>query len=216
MWDNLLVQTELTINLLWKATLNPSMSAWEYFNWYFYCIATPLGTIGCKIIIHTTSNKRKSWDQRGRKGFSVGPELQNYRRIQEIDSKTKSLIITYAAEYLQEYLTQPHVMEEDIITRAIHLFSVALEYVPTSICDSQLSAIEAAQTIFENWRTVKSLPHEAKKSITTPHTSHTKAGSGAATATYTHLQGWPRKKDIHNFQGCSTTKVTHNSKKTPK
>ena len=28
MCDNLLVQTELTINLLWKSTLNPSMSAW--------------------------------------------------------------------------------------------------------------------------------------------------------------------------------------------
>ena len=29
MWDNLLVQTELTINLLRQATLNPSMSVWE-------------------------------------------------------------------------------------------------------------------------------------------------------------------------------------------
>ena len=28
MWDSLLVQTELTINLLRKATLNPRMSAW--------------------------------------------------------------------------------------------------------------------------------------------------------------------------------------------
>ena len=28
MWDNLLVQTELTINLLRQATLKPSMSAW--------------------------------------------------------------------------------------------------------------------------------------------------------------------------------------------
>ena len=29
MWDNLLVQTELTINLLRQATLDPSMSEWE-------------------------------------------------------------------------------------------------------------------------------------------------------------------------------------------
>ena len=35
MWDNLLVQTELTINLLRKATLNQSMSAWEYFTGAF-------------------------------------------------------------------------------------------------------------------------------------------------------------------------------------
>ena len=29
MWDNLLTQTELTINLLMQATLNPRMSAWD-------------------------------------------------------------------------------------------------------------------------------------------------------------------------------------------
>ena len=107
MWDNLLIQTELTINLLRQATLNPSMSTWEYFNGDFDYTATPLGTIGCKIIIHATSNKRKSWDQRGREGFNVGPALQHYRCIQAIDSKTKALIITDTAEYLQEYLTQP-------------------------------------------------------------------------------------------------------------
>ena len=60
MCDNLLVQTELTINLLRQATLNPSMSAWEYFNGAFDFAATPLGPIGCKLIIHTTKNKQKS------------------------------------------------------------------------------------------------------------------------------------------------------------
>ena len=108
MWDNLLVQTELTINLLRQATLNPRMSAWEYYNGAFDYTATPLGPIGCKIMIHNTSNKRKSWDQRGREGFSVGPALQHYRFIQAIDNKTKALIITYTAEYLHKYPTQPH------------------------------------------------------------------------------------------------------------
>ena len=68
MWDNLLVQTELTINLLRQATLNPIMSAWEYYNGEFYYSATPLGLLGCKIMIHNTSNTRKSWYQIGREG----------------------------------------------------------------------------------------------------------------------------------------------------
>ena len=59
MWYNLLVQTELTINLLRQSTLNPSMSAWEYFNGAFDFTSTPLGPIGCKLIIHTTKNKLK-------------------------------------------------------------------------------------------------------------------------------------------------------------
>ena len=42
MWDNLLIQTELTINLLRQATLNPRMSAWEYYNVPFDYSASPL------------------------------------------------------------------------------------------------------------------------------------------------------------------------------
>ena len=108
-WDNLLAQTELTINLLRQGTLNPRMSPWEYYNGAFDYSATPLGPLGCKIMIHNTSNTRKSWDQRVREGFSVGPDLQNYKCIQTIDRKKKALIITDTVEYLQRYLTQPHI-----------------------------------------------------------------------------------------------------------
>ena len=54
MWDNLLVQTELTLNLLRQATINPSMSAWEYFNGDLDYTSTPLVSIGCNIITHTS------------------------------------------------------------------------------------------------------------------------------------------------------------------
>ena len=62
MWDKLLTQTELTINLLRQETLNPRMSAWEYYNGPFDYSATPLGPLGCKIMIHNTLNTRKYWD----------------------------------------------------------------------------------------------------------------------------------------------------------
>ena len=143
------------------------MSSWEYFNGDFDYTSTPLGPIGYKLIIHTTSNRKRSWDQRGRKDFSVGRALQHYCCIQEIDSKTKSLIITDAAEYLNEYLTQPHVTAEDRMAHAIHFLSVALKDVTASIWDSQLAAIEAVQTIFANWQTVESLPPEEHKVL--PH-----------------------------------------------
>ena len=82
MWDNVLDQTEITLNLPCQATLNPRISAWEYFNGAFDYAETPLGPIGCKIVIHTTSKNRKSWYQREREGFSVGPALHHYRCIQ--------------------------------------------------------------------------------------------------------------------------------------
>ena len=121
-WDNLLVQTELTINLLLQATLNTSMSAWGYFNGTFDFTATPLGPIGCKLIIHTTKNKQKSWDHRGREGFSVVPALEHYRCIQAINSKTNALIVTDKVDYLQAYLTHPQVTAEDRVPRFLFIF----------------------------------------------------------------------------------------------
>ena len=150
MLDNLLAQTELTINLLRQATLNPRMSAWEYYNRAFDYSATPLGPLGCKIMIHNTSNTRKSWDQRGIEGFSVGPALQHYRCIQSIDGKTKALIIMDTADYLHRYLTQPHITAEDRITHAIQILTAALKDVPASVCKSQLAAIDAVRAIFSN------------------------------------------------------------------
>ena len=98
-------------------------------------------------MIHTTSNKRKSWDQRGREGFSVGPALQHYRCIQVIDGKIKALMITDTADYLHRYLTQPHITAEDRMTHAIQFLTAALKDVPESICNSQLAAIDAVRAI---------------------------------------------------------------------
>ena len=146
-WDNLLSQKDITINLIHQATLNPRISAWEYLKGALDYAATPLDPIGCKIIIHTTSKNRKFWDQRGRKWFSVEPALHHYRCIQAIYSKAKSLLIKYTAKYFHEYLTQPSVTAEDRMMHSIYFLYAALKDVPKSICNSQLAAIEAFRNL---------------------------------------------------------------------
>ena len=51
-WELLLPQAELTLNLLRQATLDPSQSAWSYFHGSFNYDATPIGPLGCDIIVH--------------------------------------------------------------------------------------------------------------------------------------------------------------------
>ena len=87
-------------------------------------------------MIHTASKKRKSCDQRGREGLSVGPALKHYRCTQAIYSKTQAIFIADTAEYLHEYLTQPHITEEDSMTHAIHFLTASLKDVPKRICYS--------------------------------------------------------------------------------
>ena len=122
-------------------------------------------------MIHKTSNKIKSWDQRGREGLSLGPALQHYRCIQAIDSKTKALILTDTAEYLHKYLTQPQITAEDRMAHAIQFLTAALNDVPASIYDSQLAAIEAMREIFKDGKTIKSIQNKTSKAPLIPTNS---------------------------------------------
>ena len=78
LWDKLLPQTELSLNLLRQATIAPLLSAWEAFNGPFNFDATPLGSIGCQVLIHNKPSTRASWAFRARDGFYVGPALLHY------------------------------------------------------------------------------------------------------------------------------------------
>ena len=69
LWDLLLPQTEMTLNLLRQATANPAISAWENFNGKFNYNATTLGPLGISVIVHTKTGRRQSWDFRGKDGW---------------------------------------------------------------------------------------------------------------------------------------------------
>ena len=62
LWDILLLQAKLTLNLLLQAANNLKLSAWAYFNGTFNYDATPLGPLGCKIVIHLKTGVRHLWD----------------------------------------------------------------------------------------------------------------------------------------------------------
>ena len=66
LWDKLLPQTELTLNLLRQSDIAPVISAWEDFNGTFNFDATPIAPLGSLIIIHTKPDPRNTWDYRGR------------------------------------------------------------------------------------------------------------------------------------------------------
>ena len=95
LWDQLLEQAELTLNLMRKVTTDPRKPAWEYLHVRsFNYDATPLGPLGISFIMHNKPSRLKYWDYRGRNGFSAGVVLNHYRCQQAIDAETKAVSIT--------------------------------------------------------------------------------------------------------------------------
>ena len=79
LWDLLLPQAELTLNLLRKSYINLRISAWEFFQGPFKFAKTPLAPIGCCVLIHAKPATRQSWDYQAKDGFYIGPALDSYR-----------------------------------------------------------------------------------------------------------------------------------------
>ena len=67
LWDLLLPETEMTLNMLRQAASDPAISAWDFLSGRKINYgATPLGTLGINVIVHAKPGRRKSWDFRGK------------------------------------------------------------------------------------------------------------------------------------------------------
>jgi hypothetical protein len=83
LWDKLLLQAELTINLLRASWVDPTISAYEAINGPFDYNAIPLAPPGCKIVVHEKPGQRASWDPHGVIGWYLGPAMAHYRCLCE-------------------------------------------------------------------------------------------------------------------------------------
>ena len=76
-WGLLLPQTELTLNLIHQATLDPTILAWEYFQYPSNYDTTPIGPLGCNFIINKKTPTRNSWDFCGSAAWIIGVSLKH-------------------------------------------------------------------------------------------------------------------------------------------
>jgi hypothetical protein len=112
LWDLLLPRAKLTVNLLRQATINPNISAWEYFNCPFDFNKTPFAPVGCRVLICPKPATCKLWDYRAKQGFYVGPALDHYRCYKLVKSEMKQQIISNMVEFTNAYLQIPTVLAD--------------------------------------------------------------------------------------------------------
>jgi hypothetical protein len=98
LWEKLLPQATITLNLPRKSIINPRMSAYAQLNGHFDFNRTPLATPGTRIIAHEKPDQRASWDPHGLDGYYLGPALDHYRCYQVHITKTKGARIVDTVE----------------------------------------------------------------------------------------------------------------------
>jgi hypothetical protein len=79
LWDILLPQAEITLNLLRSSRLHPQLSAAVHYHGLMYYNRTAFGPPGYKIIAHEKPSQRRTWAAHGQPGWSLGPAMHHYR-----------------------------------------------------------------------------------------------------------------------------------------
>jgi hypothetical protein len=99
LWDRLLPQAEITLNLLRTSRLHPQLSAADHFHGLVDYNKTAFAPPGCKIIAHEKPGKRRTWAPHGQHGYSLGPAMHHYRCQNVYISSTASERIVDTLEF---------------------------------------------------------------------------------------------------------------------
>ena len=118
LWDKLLDQTNLTLNLLRPSHLNPRMSAEAMMNGPFDFNRTPIAPLGTKVLVHEKPAVRGTWAPHAIDGWYVGPARQHYRCYTIYIPSTKGTRHSETVEFFPYEVTMPATSSADLATQA--------------------------------------------------------------------------------------------------
>jgi hypothetical protein len=118
LWDRLLPQAEITLNLLRTSILHPHLSAADHFHGLIYYNNTSFAPPGCKIIAHEKPAKICNMEPHGKHGYSLGPAMHHYRCQNVYISATASERIVDTLEFFPHNFPMPQLSSTDRLIMA--------------------------------------------------------------------------------------------------
>jgi hypothetical protein len=113
LWDRLLPQAEITLNLLLTSRLHPQLYAAAHFHGLLDYNKTTFAPPGCKIIAHEKPGKRRTWAPHGQHGYSLGPAMHHYRYQNVYISATANERIMDTLEFFPHNYQMPQLSSTD-------------------------------------------------------------------------------------------------------
>ena len=117
-WDRLIVQAEITLNLLRSSRINPKLSAYAYSFGQFNYNKTPMVPPGTKVVAHLKPDVRSTWSANGEEGWTVGPSMHHYRCIKCYFPITRSERNVDTVTFFPKQIPFPKVTIDDFLRQA--------------------------------------------------------------------------------------------------
>ena len=99
LWDRLLQQATISLNVISKSRSLPHISAYTYIFGEFGFNCTPLAPPGTIVVMHNRPKYCASWAPHGENGWYVGPAMEHYRCHKAYIPKTRAERISDTVQF---------------------------------------------------------------------------------------------------------------------
>ena len=156
LWDRLLPQATMTLNMLRASNINPKISAHEYIHGPFDLQKTPIAPPGIKSIIHLKPNQRSTFGPKGSECWYIGPCPQHYRCLKFYMVHGGERISDTAMLYPNNFETPQWTRMDAIIKATQNLETTISNKLPSpysQLVEAQQDALQQLAKIFSTFTT---------------------------------------------------------------
>jgi hypothetical protein len=118
LWDRILPQAVMTLNMLRTSRINTKLSAATHIFGQYDFNRAPMAPPGTKIIAHETPSRRRTWAPHGQDGWYIGPALEHYRCYTVYIMKTRSNRVVETVDFFSPKFILPFPSSHDLATQA--------------------------------------------------------------------------------------------------
>jgi hypothetical protein len=205
-WDRLLPQAVITLNMLRTSRINPKLSAAIHIFGQYDFNRAPISPQETRLIAHEIPSRRITWASHGQDGWYIGPALEQYRCYTVYITKTRGDRIAETVDFFPKKITLPFPSSRYLAIQAAADLTHALSHPQPagSFCkvgDEQTIALKRLANIFEGAKQRKS------KIIVTPTNGMENTATQRVQTTVSH----PRVAGTNAQQMSPQTKTSSHS-----
>jgi hypothetical protein len=155
LWDILLPQAVITLNMLRTSRINPKLSAATHIYGQYDFNRVQMAPPGTRIIAHETPNRRRTWAPHGTDGWYIGPALEHYLCYTVYITKTRGERVVETVDFFPEEFKLPFPSAQDLATQAAAELTHALLHPQPAgpfckVGDEQTLALKRLADIFDS------------------------------------------------------------------
>jgi hypothetical protein len=206
LWDRLLPQAVITLNMLITSRINPKLSAATHILGQYDFNRAPLAPPGTRIIAHETPSRSRTWAPHGQDVWYIGSALEHYRCYTVYITKTRGNIIVETVEFPPKKIILPFPSSQDLATQAtVDLTHALLHPQPAGpfckVGNEQTITLKRLASIFVGAKQQKSktiltptdgientAPQRVQTTVSPPSVAGTDAEKILSSQTYHHTQ----------------------------